>query len=332
MLLEGRRFTVTRVVCRLAAVLVLAALVRPGFAQQVVKTDEYDSPSVGRKLRCRVILPAGYESSRQRYPVLYLLHGFSGDYTKWSNHGVEKAAEPFALIVVLADGANSWYVNWAVSERGWKNRWEDAIVKDLIAHVDGSYRTIAARPGRAINGLSMGGYGAITLGLRHPDLFCSIASTSGALEMARGSIKTLAADPQAVIPTRNPQDKVNRAIGQPDFDSQEERTPYGRMFTTIAHCEAYDPFSLVVKVPRENLPHINIDCGTEDPFIGHNQEFLRLMMERKIPFTYAQSSGEHRSAYWSRAIGPAMAIQFQIMRRAIAESEKEASAAGGQAR
>jgi S-formylglutathione hydrolase FrmB len=318
----------TRAFCRLAAVSVLVMLVRPGLAQQVVKSDEYDSPSVGRTLRCRVILPAGYESSRQRYPVLYLLHGFSGDYTKWSNHGVEKAAEPYELIVVLADGANSWYVNWAVSERGWKNRWEDAIVKDLIGHVDRSYRSIAARRGRAINGLSMGGYGAITIGLRHPELFCSIASTSGALDMARGYIRTLKADPQAMIPTRNPQDKVNPAIGQPDFDSQEERTPYGRMFTTIAECEACDPFSLVVKLPREELPQIYIDCGTEDPFIGHNQEFVRLLMERQIAFTYAQSPGEHRSAYWKRAIGPAMAIQYQVMRRAIAEADRKADAAG----
>jgi S-formylglutathione hydrolase FrmB len=135
-----------------------------------------------------------------------------------------------------------------------------------------------------------------------------------------------------VIPTRKPQDKVNLAIGQPDFDSQEERTPYGRMFTTVAQCEAYDPFSLVVQVPREKLPHIHIDCGTEDPFIGHNQEFARLLMEHKIPFTYAQSPGEHRSAYWSRSIGHAVAIQFQVMRRAIAEAAKEPGAADGQVR
>jgi S-formylglutathione hydrolase FrmB len=168
----------------------------------------------------------------------------------------------------------------------------------------------------------MGGYGAITLGLRHPDLFCSIGSTSGALDLARGYIKTLKADPKAVIPTRNPQDKVNLAIGQADFDSQEERTPYGRMFTTVAQCEAYDPFTLVVNVPRELLPHINIDCGTEDPFIGHNQEFMRLLMEKKFPFTYAQSPGEHRSAYWRREIGHSMAIQFHILRRCLAGKEK----------
>ena len=67
---------------------------------------------------------------------------------------------------------------------GQKNAWEDYIVKDLIGHVDGTYRTIAKREGRAINGLSMGGYGALMLGLRHPDMFCSIGSHSGALAFA----------------------------------------------------------------------------------------------------------------------------------------------------
>lgn len=297
--------------------LMLASATQSVMAQQVVKTDEYGSPAVGRALRCRVILPSGYETSGKKYPVLYLLHGFSGDYTKWSNHGVEKAALPYELIVVLPDGANSWYVNWATSERGWKNQWEDAIVKDLIPHIDSSYRTIARRAGRAINGLSMGGYGAIVIGLRNPDLFCSIGGTSGALDMARSYGKTLAANPQAVVPTRNPQDKVNPAIGQPDFDSQEERTPYGKMFTSVAQCEAHDPFSLVTKIPREKLPHINIDCGTDDPFLGMNQEFLQLLIKEKIPFTYAQSPGAHRSAYWSREIGHAMAIQYERIQREL---------------
>lgn len=308
----------TQVARSLMVACLLTVLARPCAAQQVVKTDEYDSPSVGRKLRCRVILPAGYESSGERYPVLYLLHGFSGDFTKWSNHGAGRAAAPLGLIVVLPDGANSWYVNWASSERGGKDRWEDAIVKDLLAHVDSSYRTVAAREGRAILGLSMGGYGAITLGLRHPDLFVSIGSTSGALDHARGCMRILEDHPDAVVPTRNPEAKVNPAIGQPDFDSQEERTPYGRMFTTVAECQAYDPFTLIANARPESLPFIHLDCGTEDPFIGHNQEFARLLMEKHIPFSYAQSPGEHRSAYWKRIIGPAMNAQYLILKGALA--------------
>jgi len=278
----------------------------------------YESPSVGRTLKCRVLLPAGYESSGRRYPVLYLLHGFSGDYTNWTRHGVERAAAPYDLIVVQVDGGNSWYVNWAESDGGEKNAWEDALVKDLIGHVDAHFRTVAAREGRAINGLSMGGYGALTVGLRHPDLFCSVGSHSGALDLARSIARTLRDDPNARLPERKPTEKVNPSIGLDDFDGQDERTPHGRIFATPEQCAAHDPFSLVAKVPPDALPHLYVDCGTEDPFIDYNQEFARLLMERKVPFTFAQSRGGHRSAYWTRAVVQSLAVQYDVLTRALA--------------
>ena len=143
------------------------------------KTVTIDAPSIGRKTAYNIILPADYESSGdKRYPVLYLLHGLTGNYLNWANMGAGKAAKGLDLIVVMPDGGNSWYLNWAESGEGQKNAWDDFITKDLIGHVDSTYRTIASREGRAINGLSMGGYGGLTLGLRHPDLFCSIGSHS----------------------------------------------------------------------------------------------------------------------------------------------------------
>src|SRR5262249_7118829 len=142
----------------------------------------FDAPSVGRTLKYQIILPRGYETDTgRRYAVLYLLHGLTSNYTAWAKLGAGRAAASFDdLIVVSADAGNSWYVNWAESEEGQKNAWEDCIVKDLVGHIDATYRTIASRDGRAINGLSMGGYGALTLGLRHPDMFCAIGSHSGA--------------------------------------------------------------------------------------------------------------------------------------------------------
>ncbi|MGE3819342.1 MAG: alpha/beta hydrolase, partial [Isosphaeraceae bacterium] len=167
-----------------SAMLSLAASttpVRSLAASPNATTVTYESPSVGRTLRCRVILPADYEGSNRRYPVLYLLHGFSGDFTSWSKHGVEESVQGYPLIVVLPDGGNSWYVNWSETGPDRREAWEDAQVKDLVGHVDAHYRTIASREGRAINGLSMGGYGALTVGLRHPETFCSVGSSAGAL-------------------------------------------------------------------------------------------------------------------------------------------------------
>src|SRR5439155_141624 len=146
---------------------------------------EFQSDAVGRKMKYNIVLPANYEKGTERYPVLYLLHGLSGNYTNWAGMGVPTYARNYDLIVVMADGGNSWYVNWAKSEEGQKNNWEDCIAKDLVSHVDKNYRTIAKREGRAINGLSMGGFGGLTVGLRNPDLFCSIGSHSGAVAYAK---------------------------------------------------------------------------------------------------------------------------------------------------
>ena len=122
-----------------------------------------------------------------------------------------------------------------------------------------------------------------------------------------------------------PPEKVNPLIGLEDFDGQAERTPKGRIFETVEQGEAHDPFKLVLDVPREKMPHIYIDCGTEDRLIDASQEFMKLLMEKKIPFTYAQSDGGHKPPYWTREIGHSMAIQYHILQRNLAEKDRQAA-------
>jgi S-formylglutathione hydrolase FrmB len=311
----------------------VALLPAPALAQAPsVKTVEFSSESVGRKMKYNIVLPAKYEQSADRYPVLYLLHGFSSNYTAWPRLRVPEYARAYDLIVVIPDAGNSWYVNWAKSDDGQKNRWEDAIIKDMIGHVDATYRTIAKREGRAINGLSMGGYGGLMLGLRHPDLFCSIGSHSGAIAYAKSAGERLKDGQGLRRPAREPSTTPNPLIGIEGFSSQAERSPKGQIFTTPEECAAYDPFQLVLKIPREQLPHIYLDCGTEDRLIESNQAFMKLLMEHKIPFTYAESGGGHTAPYWAREVGHSMAVQYAILQRSLAAARKAAgsSAGGGQ--
>lgn len=303
----------------LAAVALLAALSASAgrAAEPSVKTVAFDSPAVGRTMKFNVSLPADYESSGRRYPVVYLLHGLTSDYTAWARLGAPKAAELYQLIVVMPDAGNSWYVNWAESEGTRLNNWEDAIVKDLVGYVDSHYRTIARREGRAINGLSMGGYGGLTLGLRHPDMFASIGSESGALSFARGLAARLRAGQG--LPDYQPGDKANPAIGIAGFNSQSERSPKGKIFTSAEQAESYDPFHLVVSIPADKLPHIYLDCGTDDRLLAASQEFAKLLMEKKIPFTFAESPGAHAAPYWAREINQALAVQAVILRRGTTE-------------
>jgi S-formylglutathione hydrolase FrmB len=173
----------------------------------------------------------------------------------------------------------------------------------------------------------MGGYGALTLGLRHPDLFCSIGSHSGVIGIARRAAEQLSKATDDRTDRRpNALRTSNRDSGPlylPEgFRSQAERTPEGVPFVKVEDVNANDPFKLVLKIPKEKLPHVYLDCGTEDKLIVASQAFMKLLMDNEIPFTYAQSPGEHSDLYWTRELGLSMAVQYSIIQRNLRLLEK----------
>jgi putative tributyrin esterase len=313
----------------LALLLTLVARIAAAAEPLLVKTVEHQGESVGRKMKYNIVLPAGYDTSVDRYPVLYLLHGLTSNYTAWAFMKVPEVAANYKLIIVMPDVGNSWYVNWAQSDAGQKNNWEDYIIKDLVGHVDGTYRTMAKREARAINGLSMGGYGALMLGLRHPDMFCAIGSHSGALAFAARSAESLAKGEQPEFLRRAWEGEVNPKIKIEGFSSPAERTPKGKIFVSQEQCDAYDPFKLALAVDRAQLPHIYVDCGTDDGLITSNQRFCRLLMENNIPFTYGQSRGGHVPPYWAREVAQSIAVQNLMIERALAQAAKPPADAAG---
>src|SRR5262249_55664455 len=157
-------------------------------------------------------------------------------------------------------------------------------------------------------GLSMGGFGGLMLGLRHPDLYCSIGSHSGALAFAKSAGGGPKAGPERQRPPPAPSNTANPPIGLDGGMSQTGRAPKGRIFLSPEDCAAYDPFQLVLQVPRDKLPHIYLDCGTEDRLIEAQRAFVKLLTEHKIPFTAAESGGGHTAPYWAREVGHSMAV------------------------
>jgi S-formylglutathione hydrolase FrmB len=286
-----------------------------------LSTVEFFSPAVARTMKYNIVLPPDYATSDERYPVLYLLHGAGQNYTSWSRMGVPFYTDLIGdLIVVMPDGGNSWYVNFAESAEGQTNNWEDHVVKDVVGHVDANYRTLARREGRAIAGLSMGGYGALNLGLRNAPMFISIGSTSGALDHGRQAAALLrAGSPPPVSDGSRRSEEINPVIGISGFSSQAERTPRGIEFLTEMQATAYDPFQLISTVPRHRMPHIYLDSGTEDGLIQGARELAMILMEKDFPFDLMQMSGEHNTAYWAQSIGHLMTIQHEVMRRALGE-------------
>ncbi len=145
--------------------------------------------------RIRVTLPDGYARNPDaRYPVVYLLHGGAGgNSSQWTTGGgdAEGISRDKPVIIVMADGGKvGWFTNWIDESKG-AQRWADFYLTQVIPWVDGNFRTVAAKSGRAIAGLSMGGYGAVRLAQDRPDLFASVAGFSGALDLGDPGTRTV---------------------------------------------------------------------------------------------------------------------------------------------
>jgi S-formylglutathione hydrolase FrmB len=145
----------------------------------------FATPALATPTRVRVLLPAGYRKSKARYPVLYLLPGAGQNYGTWTNEGEVAALTRRArLIVVMPDGgAAGFYSDWFNGGAGGQPMWETYHVGQLIPWVDSRFRTRTKRSGRAVAGVSMGGFGALSYTARHPELFSAAASFSGTVDV-----------------------------------------------------------------------------------------------------------------------------------------------------
>lgn len=206
-----------------------------------------------------ILLPAAYATSGRRYPVLYLLHGGGQDHTAFAARAWFRALAARDLIVVTPHAGESWYVNSAADP---KASYEDFVVKDLIAYVDGRYRTVASREGRAVAGVSLGGFGAMLLGLKHPDLFGAVGAFSSPFGASRQ-------DPNIDMKSRTQQ-----RFGPPDSDERRAR----------------DPGTFVTTIPIESVPMLYLACGNQDLFVADNRGFVQKLTARKIPYEYRELS------------------------------------------
>jgi putative tributyrin esterase len=154
--------------CWIGIALVAAATDLPTVLPANVKIVHFPSASLGDERTMLVMLPLDYDTSVGRYPTLYLLHGYDADITDWARGtNLSAFATRHHLIIVTPDASRSWYVNSVADP---KARFDDFIVKDVIGYVDEHFRTIPELFARAIAGVSMGGFGAMFLGLKHHDV------------------------------------------------------------------------------------------------------------------------------------------------------------------
>src|SRR5947199_2430559 len=145
-----------------------------------VATSNAHSRAVNKASAVNIVFPDDPNVPRPG-AVGYLRHGLSDDHTIWMRRtSIERYVAGLPLVVVMPDGGRGWYTN---AKEGYAH--EDDLIKDIVGLVDRSFPVKAERDGRAIGGLSMGGYGAVKLGLKHHEMFASVNSHSGALGFPR---------------------------------------------------------------------------------------------------------------------------------------------------
>jgi len=156
---------------------------------------KFYSPLVGEQMPLLVYLPPGYYDSPRRYPVLYMLSGFAGDYREWATYGACRILDTLIrggkvqpMILVMPEGERSWWFNHAPVPGSDGKPWGDYVWHDVVGVVDAKFRTLPRRASRAIGGLSSGGQSALMLGLTHPEVFSIIGAHSPSFRGADGSL------------------------------------------------------------------------------------------------------------------------------------------------
>lgn len=245
--------------------------------------ESFHSAALDRTMRYHIVVPS--LSGDTRVPVVYLLHGHGGEEGDWFTYSRAAAlANQYNVAVVTPDGANSWYIN------GGSGRWSDYIADDLVREVETRWPVKTTREGRAVAGLSMGGYGAMNLALRRPEVFGLAASMSGALDITRAE---------------------NVFEGGRRVD-QELRASFGPPESTFRRDN--DIYRLASEVNASQVPYLHIDCGRDDPWFGVNVEFAQVLTARGISHDFQELPGNHNWAYWERQIEVVMALAAKRLR------------------
>lgn len=241
-----------------------------------VDTVNIYSNAMHKDIKCVVIKPDSYTINIQYYPVVYLLHGYSGNFSNWITKVPElkEEADRLQLIIVCPDGNYSgWYFDSPIDP---SMQYETYISKEVPAYIDSFYHTIKDRKARAITGLSMGGHGGLFLGLRHADFFGACGSMSGVVDINF---------------SKNKYDIMKRI---------------GDTIKNAGNWKNYSVINIIDHYPEDSLAII-FDCGNDDPFAGINRELHQKMLKLKIPHDYIQRPGGHTWNYWADA------VQYQLL-------------------
>lgn len=268
------------------------------------------TPALGRAVDVRIVVPSDYAEQTTDLPVLYLFHGTSGRASDWvTSGGVVDATEDLPLIVVMPDAGfdgngGGWFTNWVNTTTALgPSQWETFHAEQLIGWVDANLRTIAAREGRAVAGLSQGGFGSTTYAARHPDMFVSVASFSGAPDIDYNPVVAVGAT--LVIQAT--------AVG---LNGTEPDAMFGPRATHEINWQGHDPATLVTNLrgmdvwlytatgapgPYDPVVPNPAGAGIEALTHGSTISFVQRAQDQGVPVHLDNYVfGTHAWPYWAR--------------------------------
>ena len=235
-----------------------------------VDTITAHSNSMKKDIKCVVIKPSSYDGKKD-FPVVYLLHGHSGNYRDWVSNvpAIKQYADLDSIIIVCPDGNfNSWYFDAPMDST---IRYETFVSKELVSYIDDHYKTIKDRKGRGITGLSMSGHGALYLAFKHQDVFGTAGSMSGGVDIRPYPLNW----------------EMANLLG-----SYKEHPENWEENTDINLVHLLTPNSLA----------LIIDCGTDDFFYKVNVALHEKLLYNGIPHDFITRPGGHTWNYWTHAI------------------------------
>jgi putative tributyrin esterase len=254
-----------------------------------VETDSVNAASLGKRVAYNVVLPSGYASGKH-YPVLWLLHGYSGGKDDWLRRtDLLKEIRRYPFIVVLPGAENSWYVN-APSDPS--AAYETFITVDLYNDVIRRFSVDTLR--QAIAGLSMGGYGAVMLGMRYPHRYRFVGGLSAAL-----SVASTMGQSDSVL-WKGTGKSITKAFGTGGIESEAQ----------------YDPLRIFRNTRADSLPYVFLAIGTHDDypsFVPSNRAFTDSLRAYGARYEYHEVPGRHSWVLWGAELEPMLRSAWRVL-------------------
>ena len=236
-----------------------------------VDTLKVKSASMNKEVEVVVIVPdAALGKNAVSCPAIYLLHGYGGNAKSWIDlkPTLPQIADEKGLLFICPDGKNSWYFD---SPKNPAYRYETFVSSELVDYIDSHYKTTANRKGRAITGLSMGGHGALWLGIRHKEVFGAAGSTSGGVDI------------------------------RPFPQNWEIQKQLGEFAYNKKSWDQHTVINQIDKISNGELALI-IDCGEGDFFLNVNKDLHNRLLALKIDHDFITRPGVHNGNYWENSI------------------------------